>query len=122
MNELDIIKETLNQLVNWKNLIEANSKSIDLLPPSTNGNKLVAVHNQTSLETEKFDLSAALQWFNQLNDKIKIKKMDEKIEISVKEYAELVDAYRTLLALESAGVDNWDGYDYAMEILETIEY
>lgn len=29
-------------------------------------------------------------------------------------YDELFQEWRTLKALENAGVDNWDGYDYAM--------
>lgn len=32
-----------------------------------------------------------------------------------KELAELEAAYLKLNALERAGVDNWEGYDYAME-------
>lgn len=32
-------------------------------------------------------------------------------------YDELLEAERKLDALERAGVDNWSGYDYAMEIV-----
>lgn len=54
------LQNTVNQLVQFKNSIISNSKKIPDLPASTNGNKLVAVHNETSLETEQFDLTAAL--------------------------------------------------------------
>lgn len=41
--------------------------------------------------------------------------MSEKlIEISVKEYEELLDDSIKLEYLESYGVDNWQGYDEAM--------
>jgi hypothetical protein len=43
------------------------------------------------------------------------------ITITVKEYDELCEAYDKLLALENAGVDNWDGYDLAMESMEEME-
>jgi hypothetical protein len=60
-------------------------------------------------------------------------------EISKDEYIELVEKQRKLIsalekeikrlvklelqleALESAGVDNWEGYPYAMDILEELE-
>ncbi len=30
----------------------------------------------------------------------------------------LIESLQKLDALEAAGVDNWDGYDYAMELME----
>ena len=42
---------------------------------------------------------------------------NDKIEITVAEFDELKDSEMKLLALESAGVDNWSGYDFAMELL-----
>jgi hypothetical protein len=44
--------------------------------------------------------------------------MEEMVEITKKQYEELQDAQAFLLALQAAGVDNWDGYDYAIDILE----
>ena len=38
-----------------------------------------------------------------------------KITISSEEYQKLSSAYEKLQALESFGVDNWEGYDMAME-------
>ena len=45
------------------------------------------------------------------NLKSRIKELESQLEKGV------YDAGK-LMALESAGVDNWEGYDYAMEILE----
>lgn len=42
----------------------------------------------------------------------------QMITIQREHYDELLAAQRKLEALEAAGVDNWDGYDYAMEIME----
>jgi len=39
----------------------------------------------------------------------------ENVTITKKEYEDLVDSQTKLRALENAGVDNWEGYDYAME-------
>lgn len=36
------------------------------------------------------------------------------ITITQEEYENLLDAERKLSALECAGVDNWEGYGYAM--------
>lgn len=47
--------------------------------------------------------------------------MKETITISMEEYRRLVDAESTLEALICAGVDNWEGYDYAMSLLEEEE-
>ena len=44
--------------------------------------------------------------------------MEEKITITQKEYEDLLEASHKLEALEAAGVDNWDGYDDAMEALD----
>jgi hypothetical protein len=40
--------------------------------------------------------------------------------VSPERYAELLEAERKLMALEAAGVDNWEGYCCAMEIMEEL--
>lgn len=37
------------------------------------------------------------------------------ITITVSEYDELLEAKRMLEALEAAGVDNWEGFEYAQK-------
>lgn len=44
--------------------------------------------------------------------------MSKIVQITKEEYEELLAYRRKLWALEGAGVDNWEGYDYAMESLE----
>jgi hypothetical protein len=39
------------------------------------------------------------------------------VTIPAEEYYQLMRDSAKLTALEAAGVDNWDGYDYAMELL-----
>ena len=41
---------------------------------------------------------------------------EEQVTISKTEYARLLEDQRFLDALSAAGVDNWDGYSYALEI------
>jgi hypothetical protein len=41
----------------------------------------------------------------------------ETIEIEKEEYESLLAASDFLSALESAGVDNWEGYDYAQDLM-----
>ena len=40
---------------------------------------------------------------------------EETVTISQEEYKELLDCQFKLSCLESGGVDNWEGYDWAME-------
>lgn len=40
------------------------------------------------------------------------------IELTQEEYNQLIRDQRFLRALEAAGVDNWEGYDIAKDILE----
>lgn len=47
--------------------------------------------------------------------------MDETVTISKKEYDKLVKDSEFLNALKAAGVDNWEGYSYAFELLEDEE-
>jgi hypothetical protein len=47
--------------------------------------------------------------------------MEETVTISKKEYEELVKDSEKLSALEAAGVDNWQGYDNAMEMMKDME-
>ena len=42
---------------------------------------------------------------------------EETITISKKEYESLLQDSKKLSALEGAGVDNWQGYDEAMELI-----
>lgn len=48
-------------------------------------------------------------------------KEEDGTFISMKEYHELLDYRKWALALVSAGVDNWDGYDYAQELYQESE-
>ena len=43
---------------------------------------------------------------------------NEKITILKNQYDELIKDVKFLKALEQAGVDNWEGYSYAQELLE----
>lgn len=45
----------------------------------------------------------------------------ETIEVNIDHYHALVEDSRLLRALEATGVDNWEGYDYAMEIYQEDE-
>jgi hypothetical protein len=49
-----------------------------------------------------------------IEDKVK----EEGVYISKTEYHRLLDVDRFNNALYAAGVDNWDGYGYAQELLE----
>lgn len=44
--------------------------------------------------------------------------MDDTITISTDEYEQLIEDSRFLEALRAAGVDNWEGYDFAVEATE----
>lgn len=41
------------------------------------------------------------------------------VTVDLEDYEELVERDAFLSALEAAGVDNWDGYDFAQEIFDT---
>jgi hypothetical protein len=43
------------------------------------------------------------------------------VTITKERHLELLARERKLIALEGAGVDNWEGWDDAMEILEEME-
>ena len=47
--------------------------------------------------------------------------MEETVTISKKEYESLLEDSKKLTALENAGVDNWQGYDYAIELMQEME-
>lgn len=60
----------LNELTTFMNNVVSLSKKIFQLPPSTAGVKLVAVYNESSQETEQFNLSQALSALNAIDDGI----------------------------------------------------
>ena len=43
---------------------------------------------------------------------------ETKVSITLDEYSQLLDRDQELAALEAAGVDNWEGYEEAMNILK----
>lgn len=43
------------------------------------------------------------------------------VTISMTDYKELLEDQRLLTALQAAGVDNWEGYSYALEIFHEDE-
>ena len=47
--------------------------------------------------------------------------LEEMITISITEYDALLDDRKMLYCLQGAGVDNWQGYDDAMEMYENYE-
>lgn len=48
-------------------------------------------------------------------------KLQEIVTITQQEYDRLYEVDTFMYCLEAAGVDNWDGYDFAKEILEDQE-
>ena len=50
-----------------------------------------------------------------------VNNMEETVTISKKEYESLLEDSEKLSALEAAGVDNWEGYDNAMEMMKDME-
>lgn len=48
------------------------------------------------------------EWVNRLPE----------IHLAHRQYKELLEDQNRLRALEAAGVDNWDGYDYALDQLK----
>ncbi len=44
--------------------------------------------------------------------------MREKILVDKEEYEKLLEDSEWLRCLEAAGVDNWEGYDYAQELID----
>jgi hypothetical protein len=42
----------------------------------------------------------------------------ETVEIDKREYEQLLEDSHFLSCLRNAGVDNWDGFDYAVEAFE----
>lgn len=43
------------------------------------------------------------------------------INIPLGEYSQLLDDAKWLRCLRAAGVDNWEGYDYALELVDKEE-
>lgn len=70
MTNEEIIIQRLNVLTTFMNNVRTLSKKIFELPSSTAGNKLVAVYNETSLQTEKFNLTEALDGMYSLTNGI----------------------------------------------------
>ena len=48
-----------------------------------------------------------------------MKNEEEQVTISAELYEELKEDSKLLRALQAAGVDNWDGYDHALDILDS---
>ena len=48
-------------------------------------------------------------------------KTNEKVEISVNSYNNLIEAYNLLECLLSCGLEKWSGYSEAVDMLENLE-
>jgi len=57
-------------------------------------------------------LKLGSQWVN---------NMEETVTIPKKEYESLLEDQKLLQCLKGAGVDNWQGYDYAIEMMQEEE-
>lgn len=98
--------EASEWFLNWakRNRIEPGSISDDDLPG-------IVAQMQCNL-----DETCAL--LNDLNEK---QDDEETIIIKKSVYDELMENSKKLEALEDCGVDNWEGYDEALEYLEDME-
>ncbi|WP_170954446.1 hypothetical protein [Bacillus thuringiensis] len=50
-----------------------------------------------------------------------VENAEKTVTISRAEYLELLEDSEFLSCLQAAGVDNWDGYGYAWEMMESEE-
>lgn len=64
------IIQRLNQLTTFMNNVIANSKKIFELPEQTDGEKLVAVWNEESQRTEKYNFTELIAYINSINTRI----------------------------------------------------
>lgn len=65
-----------------------------------------------------------VKWSDELNELISLRNKEangESISISIKEYHQLLNDQRKLGALEATGVDNWEGYGIAMDLMHSEE-
>lgn len=73
------------------------------------------------------DISTIIDKLNQIQADIRaikeIPQINDKdtIAITKEEYNSLLESDKKLTVLEGAGVDNWEGYDYAMKFLNQEE-
>ena len=56
-----------------------------------------------------------------MNDEVILNSESNTVTLSKEEYAELMAKSEKLDALMNHGVDNWDGYDDAMDELNTTD-
>lgn len=77
---------------------------------------MVAQDPYTVLVTGSNPVTPTTQQENQMSVE-KIAEAMDTVEITRKEYDRLVKDSEWLSCLEAAGVDNWEGYDYALEML-----
>ena len=54
---------------------------------------------------------------HQLSDDDKVIIRDDQIIIKKERFKELEESEKKLNALEVAGVDNWEGYEFAIEMM-----
>lgn len=47
--------------------------------------------------------------------------MEPMVEITKSDYDDLVEDARFLKCLLNAGVDNWDGYDFALDLFSELD-
>lgn len=71
------------------------------------GDKLMKFNNKDIEEVESLEILKELT----------VKKETETVTITVEEYDELAEAYNFLNCLEACGVDNWNGYDDARQMM-----
>lgn len=64
---------------------------------------------------DRLELLSAITDYNFNLLQNKVQEIEQNITISLKEYEQLCDDELMLNALEGAGVDNWEGYEYAIE-------
>lgn len=85
---------------------------------SSDRNREMALANKLYKEAENLERE-----MQSISDKPEIeptiiKEIEPTITITVSEHKRLLDRIYWLECLQSAGVDNWDGYDYAIELYE----
>lgn len=85
------------------------------------GDKFYNVHMTVEIESAKQDRGDRLYWAENLlsvtyEEIEKPKPKEEKVTITKSEYDSLLEDSEKLSCLEACGVDNWQGYEDAMEM------
>lgn len=114
-DEFEVIEKEITDT--WRH----GNENLAIIKRLSDGKYFEVYYRTSPKENCEFEDMNFTEEYDEIEYYVKADSNDDMVSITKKEYESILKDVKFMRALEAAGVDNWEGYNIAIDILESKE-